>query len=697
MADYDLASLTDEGEQVNDYSFITRSTISPDGRYVAFLTGSQTLEPGAPDLTWEVNPGFWYIKDMKTGELVRIAGETFFPEDSFGFMPNIFEVNYRVTLGEGTGMITYGSYAASFDPATGKLGPRIELPEDPTSAFSPTAQTFGTPDLVFGSSRSIDLGSGGTNERFGQIDVLEVGGAASVIEVPLQSHLSRTVGTTRLSFLENAWLAGASSDGRHVLIQIDVKGFRSLDPGIQAGTIAVDYMLYDRQTGTAQRLTDFATAAVKRFGKETAFVSEPSSGPSFDISRDGRFVLVSTAMRMTAGDKDDLTDTFVIDSKTGQIAQLKAPPGTPETGSNAAIGGAALSDDGRFVAFFANWDAWLLDRDSGAMVQLNIEHDPPAGEENGFVSQRPLQITGDGAWILFHSSYRHYVDGGTNGREHVYRVENPFLTEPKPSSGPDDLKGTARADRIDGLAGNDTIAGLAGNDTLVGGAGNDLLSGGMGNDGLSGGTGHDTLRGGAGKDRLEGGAGNDSLLGDSGNDRLLGQRGNDTLAGGAGADLLEGGTGKDRLSGGAGRDTLSGGSGNDTLDGGAGADLLQGGAGRDLLSGGTGRDSMTGGAGADLFVFRSLRDSGATAATADVIDDFSRRQGDRIDLSGIDAKARTLRDDAFTFIGQEAFHGRAGELRQTAGGLVQADVDGDGRADLAIRVNVLLVAGDFIL
>jgi serralysin len=59
---------------------------------------------------------------------------------------------------------------------------------------------------------------------------------------------------------------------------------------------------------------------------------------------------------------------------------------------------------------------------------------------------------------------------------------------------------------------------------------------------------------------------------------------------------------------------------------------------------------------------------------------------DVIDMSAIDANSRTARDDAFRFIGSDFFGGNAGELRY-AGGVVHADTNGDGRADIRIEIS----------
>jgi serralysin len=81
----------------------------------------------------------------------------------------------------------------------------------------------------------------------------------------------------------------------------------------------------------------------------------------------------------------------------------------------------------------------------------------------------------------------------------------------------------------------------------------------------------------------------------------------------------------------------------------------------------------------------------------DQILDFVRAQGDKIDLAGIDAKTHTAHNNAFHFIGAAAFHHHDGELR-CAGGVIQGDVNGDGKADFEIHVNLATLIGtDFIL
>lgn len=131
---------------------------------------------------------------------------------------------------------------------------------------------------------------------------------------------------------------------------------------------------------------------------------------------------------------------------------------------------------------------------------------------------------------------------------------------------------------------------------------------------------------------------------------------------------------------------------SDVINGGAGNDLLDGGNHSDWLNGGAGDDVMTGGNHNDTFAFSEI---GGT----DRILDFNRGQGDKIDLSAIDAVAGGS-DNAFSFIGSGAFTGVAGQLRaysQAGQHFVAGDVDGDGVADFSIQTNLLIITSDLVL
>ncbi len=238
-------------------------------------------------------------------------------------------------------------------------------------------------------------------------------------------------------------------------------------------------------------------------------------------------------------------------------------------------------------------------------------------------------------------------------------------------------------ENILGSAYNDTLTGNSGANIITGGNGNDLIQGGLGNDVLIGGNGVDTVSYtaataavsvnlatttaqntlSAGTDTL---SGFENILGSGFNDTLAGDGNNNVIEGGLGNDILNGGLGTDTVSYasataavtvnlatttaqntvGAGTDTLSnfeniyasafsdrltGSSAANQIEGNAGNDVINGGAGNDILVGGLGADTLTGGLDADTFKFMV----NGLDANSDHITDFSKTQGDKIDIKDL--------------------------------------------------------------
>ena len=176
----------------------------------------------------------------------------------------------------------------------------------------------------------------------------------------------------------------------------------------------------------------------------------------------------------------------------------------------------------------------------------------------------------------------------------------------------------------------------------------------------------------AGADSIVAIGSHDAINGAGGNDTILGANGNDTLTGGSGNDLLRGQTGSDLLRGSAGADVLIGGTGNDVFDFNIASESAPG--SRDIIRAG---DSAT--------AFQG-------AGTAD---------GDRIDLSGIDANVNVSGDQAFIWGGSGAGHLSVTNSGTTT--VVHGNIDGDAafEFELVIEDSGVLAsayrAADFIL
>ena len=129
-------------------------------------------------------------------------------------------------------------------------------------------------------------------------------------------------------------------------------------------------------------------------------------------------------------------------------------------------------------------------------------------------------------------------------------------------------------------------------------------------------------------------------------------------------------------------------SGSNILNGGNGTDTLIGGGGNDSLIGGQGKDGLTGSTGVDTFIYSSTAESGVGSAFRDVITDFQGSTGETIDLSAIDAFTNSTGNQAFIYIGPNAFSGLKGEVR-FIGGRLQVNTGTDKVADMEIALTGL--------
>ncbi len=317
-------------------------------------------------------------------------------------------------------------------------------------------------------------------------------------------------------------------------------------------------------------------------------------------------------------------------------------------------------------------------------------------------------------------------------------------------------------DQITGGSGNDTLYGHQGTDRLTGGDGIDWLDGGAGNDLMWGGRGNDTYVVDSMGDRVfeAVGEGDDTVIATasytlrSGSEietlrlaastgsqalNLLGNEFSNTLVGNDGANKLDGKGGHDFMTGGKGNDIYyvdhwqdealeAAGGGYDTvyasadhcfvdgqeievLRGNAGnkglhlmgnelAQKIIGNTGNDIIHGDGGADVMTGRGGRDTFAFTARVDA-TPGSDRPTITDFAQGQ-DSIFLAKLQAVDGAATDQAFTWIGDAAFSGQAGELHQRALGastLVEGDTNGDRVADIQIvlKGTLELQAGDFTL
>lgn len=365
----------------------------------------------------------------------------------------------------------------------------------------------------------------------------------------------------------------------------------------------------------------------------------------------------------------DGSDIYYVDNKNDRVT---------ETNSSAATGGVDLVN------------SYLNNYTLGANI------------ENGAVlATGAANLTGNGLDnTLYAGAGNNTLNGGARTDTVSYASAATAVTVSLVSTGAQATGGSGS----DTLIGIENLVGSINNDTLTGNTGNNVLDGGLGNDILAGGAGNDTYVINVAADRIKelSGQGTDtimstisySLVDTDGSGSNGGNVENLTLTG---SDAING-TGN-----GLGN-TLIGNSAANILTGNAGNDKLVGGAGADQLIGGSGQDTLTGGLDADVFKFNFQTETGAAATTSDIITDFSHKQGDKIDLSSIDANTAFKGNNAFSaptvggaFSGEFA---NPGELYfdQTAH-ILYGNTDADSVADFSILLTGVtnLVAVDFVL
>ena len=301
------------------------------------------------------------------------------------------------------------------------------------------------------------------------------------------------------------------------------------------------------------------------------------------------------------------------------------------------------------------------------------------------------------------------------------------------------ITGNGFANTLFGGSGDDTLAGGVGGDEMAGNRGSDVFvvdstgdkvieQADQGFDTVRSSVTH-TLRANVEALQLTGGeaidgSGNGEANVVSGNaaaNRLEGRGGADTLTGRDGDDRLDGGIGADQMSGGLGDDIYivdkssdqvleARDHGVDTVESsvafvlganvenlvltgingvsatGNGQDnTIHGNDGANRIGGGLGGDQLFGGAGGDTFTYEVVRDS--DALRTDFLADFAAE--DRLDLSAVDANARSEANDAFVRLAGDGAFTAAGQFRLTFDGietLLELNVDKDAEAEMVIRL-----------
>jgi Ca2+-binding RTX toxin-like protein len=485
----DSADIPDPaGNQGSRYSVL--SSISADGRFVAFTLEQSIFSFGAANSNLIHNSDDIFVRDLLTNTTTRVsvdlAGN---PGNDSSYTPSISADGRFVAFSSDASNLVPGDTNNNLDNFVRDLSTntttRVSVDSAGNQGNRGSNQVSISADgrLVAFSSAASNLVPGDTNNS---IDIF-------VRDLSTNTTTLVSVSSRGDRANDDSSIPSISANGRFVTFYSFAT---NLVPGDTNDTR--DIFVRDLLTNT------------------TTLVSASSNGEIANrasirssISADGRFVAFSSrASNLVPGDTNDTTDIFVRDLSTNTTTRISASSRGNQGNKESST--PFISADGRFVTFSSEAsnlvpgdtnnkeDIFVRDLSTNTTTRLSVDS---AGNQGNSDSEFP-SISANGQKVAFSSFATNLVPGDTNNGPDLF-VTDIGNTPSSINNSPNNINGTP---------GNDNLTGTPGNDIINGLRGNDILNGSGGNDNLSGGKGFDTINGGLGNDNLVGGAGNDVFV-----------------------------------------------------------------------------------------------------------------------------------------------------------------------------------------
>jgi Tol biopolymer transport system component len=396
-------SVDNSGAQANGNSYY--ASISADGRYVAFYSGSSNLVAGDTNGSFDI-----FVRDRQTGTTTLAS------INSSGVQADLDSSAPSISAG--------GRYVAFVSSATNLV----------TGDTNGKLDVF-LRDLLTGTTTRASVGSGGIQSDSNSSNPTVSADGRYVAFTTVASNvfagdtngvsdvLVRDVqtGTTIAATTPAAGALAAgngvsdypsiSADGRYV-------AFYSSSTNLVAGDTngANDAFLRDLQTGVTTRVS------LDGSGNQG---NNSSYNPS--VSADGRYVaFYSLASNLVPGDTNSSYDVFVRDLQNGTTTRVSLDS-SGNQGNNYSFN-PSISANGRFVAFYSNAsnlvpndtngssDVFVRDLQSGTTTRVSLDSN---GNQGNGVSSFP-SISADGRYVAFSSGATNLVPGDTNGKTDVF-------------------------------------------------------------------------------------------------------------------------------------------------------------------------------------------------------------------------------------------------------------------------------------
>lgn len=396
---------------VTGSAFSYDPVVNADGRFVAFASEAINLHPDDTDGTSDV-----YVRDMASQQLTLVSRAT-------------GAAGAKANGASGLATISADGRRVAFESKATNLSPRDtddtvdvyvrDLDTNTTTLVSEALSPAQEPD---GESLDPDISADGRFVAFhsdaSNLDPVPSGATYEVFIRDLSGRTTQLVsrgGAGSQPGDSNSYAPAVSADGRFVAF---ASFATNLDPADTDP--AEDVFVRDRSAGT--------TALISRAASSTG-VSANGDARMPSISGDGRFVAFEAdATNLDPADPDAVSDIFVRDvfaATTSLVSRGSTATGAKGNGPSA---GAAVSADGRFVAFDStatNLDpadsrnhqrVWVRDLTSQSLdlvSRLTGVKGVPAGGGRASVS-------GDGRYIAFASTWTNLAPGDENSIQDAF-------------------------------------------------------------------------------------------------------------------------------------------------------------------------------------------------------------------------------------------------------------------------------------
>jgi Tol biopolymer transport system component len=451
-----LMNIASDGSLPDSYS--QQSTISADGRYVAFDSYATNLVSNDTNGMLDV-----FVHDRQTGQTTRASVASDGTQGNGGSLWPSISADGRY--------IVFGSNASNFASGDTNGITNIFLHDNQTGT---TTRVSTAPDGSQGNGQSIypEISADGQFITFAsEASNLIPEGTNGTMGIFVRNNLTGQI--TRTDISSNGTQANSqsiypsiSADGRYV-------AFTSISTNLVTDDTnsTWDVFVHDNQTGQTTRVN------VSSSGSQTEG-EWYSHAPS--ISADGRYVtFMSWATNLVSGDTNQCYDglgyrscydVFVHDNQTGQTTRVSVASNGDQGNSGSYLSSApSISSDGRYVTFYSaasnlvsgdinnNPDVFVHDTQTGNTAIVSMAFDNTQGNS----ASSGQSISADGHYIAYMSSATNLIPGGiyTYGSSNVFLAESPLFTSPNQpplaNPGPNQTANIGNMVTLDGSASSD--------------------------------------------------------------------------------------------------------------------------------------------------------------------------------------------------------------------------------------------------